>query len=235
MTKKCLPATAVAAMLTLPLPSAWALPDLAVGVTAGTAGIGGQLTTSVLPFVNARLSIQGFNYSRSINEDGIDYDGKLKLFTYGGFVDVYPFIKGPRLSAGLIGNANKVRLKATCPDTCEVGDVTVSGGDARVNGRLGFRNVAPYVGLGFTNPMQGLPFYVGFDAGVMFHGKPKPQLAAAGTGTVTDSGGNTRTDVDLATDPDVQAALATEEQNLAADVDQYKFYPVVQLSLGWRF
>lgn len=235
MTKKCLPAIAVAAMLTLPLPSAWALPDLAVGVTAGTAGIGGQLTTRLLPFVNLRGSIQGLGYNRSLSKDGIDYDGKLKLLTYGGFVDVYPFIKGPRLSAGLIGNANKVRLKATCPDTCEVGDLTVSGDGAQINGRLGFRNVAPYLGLGFTNPMQGLPFYVGFDAGVMFHGKPKPRLAASGTGTVSDSEGNTRENVDLAQDPEIQAAIADEQANLAADVDQYKFYPIVQLSLGWRF
>lgn len=235
MQTNSLRAALVAAGLGFASSGAQALPDLAVGVTAGTAGIGGQVTASVLPFVNVRGSIQGFNYSRSINEDGIDYDGKLKLFTYGAFVDVYPFIKGPRVSAGLIGNANKVRLKATCPDTCEVGDVTVSGGDAQVNGRLGFRNVAPYVGLGFTNPMQGLPFYVGFDAGVMFHGKPKPRLSASGTGSVTDGNGNTRNDVDLATDPEIQDALATEQTNLAADIDQYKFYPVVQVSLGWRF
>lgn len=235
MTKKCLPAIAVAALLTLPLPSAWALPDLAVGVTAGTAGIGGQLTTRLLPFVNLRGSIQGLGYNRSLSKDGIDYDGELKLLTYGGFVDVYPFIKGPRLSAGLIGNANKMRLKASCPDTCEVGDLTVSGDSAQVNGRLGFRNVAPYLGLGFTNPMQGWPFYVGFDAGVMFHGKPKPKLAASGTGSVTDGSGNTRDNVDLATDPDVQAAIGDEEANLAADVDQYTLYPVIQLSLGWRF
>lgn len=235
MIKNFIPAAAVAALFALPSLPALALPDLAVGVTAGTAGIGGQLTTSVLPFVNVRASIQGFSYNHSINEDGVDYDGKLKLFTYGGFVDVYPFIKGPRLSAGLIGNANKVRLKATCPDTCEVGDLTVNGDSAQVNGRLGFRNVSPYLGLGFTNPMQGLPFYIGFDAGVMFHGKPKPRLLASGTGSVTDSTGNTRENVDLANDPDVQAAIADEQANLAADIDQYKFYPVVQLSLGWRF
>jgi hypothetical protein len=235
MNKKSALAALVVAGLGLSSFGARALPDLAVGVTAGTAGIGGQVTTGILPFVNARLSIQGFDYSHSFDEDGVDYDGKLKLFTYGAFVDVYPFIKGPRLSAGLIGNANKVKLRATCDGSCEVGDVTVTGNDARVNGRLGFRNFAPYLGLGFTNPMQGLPFYVGFDAGVMFHGKPKPRLSAAGTGTVTDSDGNTREDVDLATDEVIQNAIADEQANLASDIDQYKFYPVVQLSLGWRF
>ena len=234
MIKKCIPACAVAALLALPSFTALALPDIAVGVTGGSAGIGGQVTTGILPFVNVRGSIQGFDISRSIDENGVDYKGKVKLFTYGAYLDVYPFIKGPRLSAGLVGNANKVRLRATCPDTCEVGNLTVSGQDAQVNGRLGFNNVSPYLGLGFSNPMQGLPFYVGFDVGVLFHGKPKPRLSAAGTGTITDANG-TRENVDLANDPDVQAAIATEQDNLAADIDKYKFYPVVQLNVGWRF
>lgn len=234
MHHKHLTLAAVAAMMAVPSFSAMALPDLAVGVTAGTAGIGGQVTAGILPFLNVRGSIQGFGINRSINEDGIDYDGKLKLLTYGAYVDVYPFIKGPRLSAGLVGNGNKVRLRATCDDTCEVGDVLVSGQDAQVNGRLGFNGVSPYLGIGFTNPIQGLPFYIGFDAGVLFHGKPKPRLSASGTGTISDSNG-TRENVDLANDPIVQDAIASEEANLASDIDQYKFYPVVQLSVGWRF
>jgi hypothetical protein len=139
------------------------------------------------------------------------------------------------VSAGLIGNANKVRLRATCDGSCEVGEVTVTGDDARVNGRLGFRDVSPYVGLGFTNPMKGLPFYIGGDIGVMFHGRPKPRLSAAGTGTVTDGNGNTRENVDLGSDPVIQDAIAAEQQNLADEIDTFKFYPVVQLNVGWRF
>lgn len=234
MVQKCVSAAAIAAALAVPSFSALALPDIAVGATAGTAGIGAQVTAGVLPFLNVRGSIQGFGIDRSISEDGIDYDGRLKLLTYGAYVDVYPFIKGPRLSAGLVGNANKVRLRATCEDRCEVGDLTVSGGNAQINGRLGFNSVSPYLGVGFTNPIQGLPFYVGIDAGVLFHGKPKPRLSAAGTGTISDGSG-TRENVDVASDPAVQDAIAREETNLAADIDQYQFYPVVQLSIGWRF
>jgi len=229
-------AAAIAALLAAPsLQALPGLPDIAVGATAGTAGIGGQVTVGVLPFLNARASVQGFNYSRSINSDGIDYDGKLKLLTYGAYLDVYPFLVGPRISAGLVGNGNKVDLRATCPNTCSVGDVTVTGSNALVTGNLGFRHVAPYLGLGISNPMKGLPFYVGLDAGVLFHGRPKPSLRASGTATVTDAQGNTRENVDLATDPDVQNAIATEQANVSDDIRKYKFYPVVQLSIGWRF
>lgn len=211
------------------------LPDVAVGITGGSAGIGAQLTTAIIPFVNVRAQFTAYDYSHSFDKDGIDYRGKLKLFSAGAFVDVYPFTRGPRLSAGLIGNGNKLKLKASCPDTCNLGDLQVTGSEGRVDGKLDFRNFSPYLGIGLSNPMAGLPFYLGFDAGVMFHGRPKPSLSASGTATVTDGNGNSRNDVDLANDPEVQAAVRQETSNLADDVKDFRFYPVVQLSLGWRF
>ncbi len=236
--KKIASAAVLVGMFTLSSFGAQALPllpDVAVGVTGGTAGIGGQVTTSIIPFLNVRAQVQGLSLSHSFDKDGVDYNGKLKLFTAGAFVDVYPFTKGPRLSAGLVGNGNKVKLKASCPETCDIGDLKVTGDEARVDGKLDFKNFTPYLGLGFTNPMGGLPFYFGFDAGVLFHGRPKPSLRASGTADVTDAEGNTRVGVDLATDAEVQSALNDETANLADDVKDFKFYPVVQFSLGWRF
>lgn len=236
--KKIASAAVLVGVLTLSSFNAQALPllpDIAVGVTGGTAGIGGQVTTSIIPFLNIRAQVQGLSLSHSFDKDGVDYQGKLKLFTAGAFLDVYPFTKGPRLSAGLVSNGNKVKLKASCPDTCEIGDLEVTGDQARVDGKLDFKSFTPYLGLGFTNPMGGLPFYIGFDAGVLFHGRPKPSLRASGTADVTDAEGVTRSNVDLATDAEVQSALSDETVNLADDVKDFKFYPVVQLSLGWRF
>lgn len=235
---KLLPAAALAGLLALPSFSVQALPllpDVAVGLTAGTAGIGGQLTTSIIPFLNVRAQVQGLSLSHSLNKDGVDYKGKLKLFTAGAFLDVYPFTRVLRLSGGLVSNGNKVKLRATCNGDCEVGDLNINGDQARLDGKLDFKSFSPYLGLGFANPMAGLPFYFGFDAGVLFHGRPKPSLRASGTGSVTDDNGVTRADVDLATDPEVQQALADETVNLADDVKDFKFYPVVQFSLGWRF
>lgn len=212
------------------------LPDIAVGVTGGSAGIGGQITTAIVPFLNVRAQVQGLSFSHSFNEDGVDYKGKLKLFTAGAFLDVYPFTRVLRLSGGLVSNGNKVKLRAACVNACDVGDLDISGDAARLDGKLDFKSFSPYLGLGFTNPMAGLPFYVGFDAGVLFHGRPKPSLRASGIGTVTNNEtGETRDDVDLANDAEVQAAIGDETANLADDVKDFKFYPVVQLSLGWRF
>lgn len=236
--KKLIPAVALTSLFAVPTFSAQALPllpDVAVGITAGTAGIGGQVTTSIIPFLNARVQVQGLSVSHSFDKDGIDYKGKLKLFTAGAFLDVYPFTRVLRLSGGLVSNGNKVKLKATCPNTCEVGSLQITGDQARVDGNLDFKNFSPYLGLGFTNPMAGWPFYFGFDAGVLFHGKPKPSLLASGSGTVSNGQDAPRPVADLANDSEVKAAIAQEQSNLADDVKDFKFYPVVQFSLGWRF
>ena len=39
----------------------------------------------------------------------------------------------------------------------------------------------------------------------------------------------------FATDPRFQASLERERLSLQDDVDDYKVYPILQLSAGWRF
>ncbi|MDP3295141.1 MAG: hypothetical protein Q8M37_10460 [Nevskia sp.] len=88
--KKLVPA-ALAGLLAMSSFSVQALPllsDVAVGVTGGTAGIGAQVTTSIIPFLNVRAQVQGLTFSHSFDKDGVDYNGKLKLFTAGAFLDV---------------------------------------------------------------------------------------------------------------------------------------------------
>lgn len=212
------------------------LPDVAVGVSAGSAGLGLQATVDTpLPLTNLRAQYTAFHYDSDFEEDGVAYEAELKLSSLGAYLDFYPFARVLRVSAGLVLNGNKINAEANCIDGCEVGDLEVSGSDARLSGDLGFEDTAPYLGIGFSNPMVGSPFYLGFDLGVLFQGAPQASLAASGTADVTDDSGNTRSGVDLATDPDVQTALESEEKDLSDDLKEYEFYPVVMLSLGWRF
>ena len=65
----------------------------------------------------------------------------------------------------------------------------------------------------------------------------KADLAALGTATsVTDNEtGETRNNVNLATDPEVQAEVLEEEVSLQEDLDDYRMYPVINLGIGFRF
>lgn len=208
---------------------------LAAGVKLGTTGLGGELVTAVTPMINVRGVVNFFDYDYDTTEDGIDYDATLELQSFGALVDLHPFKGSFRVSAGLFSNGNQAKLKASCPGQCDVGDVVIEGDEARLDGKVDFKSAAPYLGLGFGNAMSGTGLYGIFDVGVLFQGKPKARLAASGTATVTDENGVQRQDVDLANDPQVQDAVAEEQQSLQDDLDSYKLYPVVNLGIGYRF
>jgi len=208
---------------------------LAVGAKIGTTGFGVEAVTAITPRLNARGVINLFNYNYDTTEDDIDYDAKLKLQSFGALLDFHPFKGGFRVSGGLLSNGNEAKLKATCPNECEVGDLTISGSDARLNGKVDFKSTAPYLGLGWGNSFNGTGLYSIVDIGVLFQGKPKADLAAAGSATVTDENGNSRTVSDLSQDPDVSDAVAEEEASLQEDLDSYKLYPVINVGIGYRF
>ncbi|MDO9453473.1 MAG: hypothetical protein Q7J29_11530 [Stagnimonas sp.] len=210
----------------------------AIAARVSTLGLGIEAVTSIHKRVNLRVQGNLFNYDRSIKEDDVDYDGKLKLQTFGALVDFHPFAGGTRLSAGLYSNGNKVDLKASCKTECDVGDFTVSsnpGDNPQLFGGIDFKSVAPYVGFGYGNAMTGFPLHFAFDIGVLLQGSPKVNLNATGTATVTDNDTGTTTRRNLATDPEFQSALADEERNAEDSSKEFKYYPVISFTLGYRF
>lgn len=210
---------------------------LAAGIKVGTTGFGVEGVTAITPMLNARALVNFFNYDYDTTEDGIAYEAELELQSYGALLDLHPFKGSFRITAGALGNGNAVSLKASCPGSCDLGDLTVQGGTAQINGDVDFKKFAPYLGIGFGNAMSGTGLYGIFDVGVMFQGEPQADLAAFGTAaTVTDNNtGLSRSNVDLGSDPQVQQAVADEEVSLQSELEDFKFYPVVSLGIGYRF
>ncbi len=212
---------------------------IAVAARLSTLGFGVELIKSINKRVNLRAQGNFFDINQDIDEDDINYDAKLKLKTFGLLADFHPFAGSFRITAGGYSNGNKVGLKATCKTECEVGDLTISddpnsADDARLFGGIKFKSFAPYVGLGFGNAMRGWPVHFGVDVGVLLQGSPKINLGAAGSARVTDENGNTTTE-NLSTNADVQAALREEEANAEDDSKEFKYYPVINFTLGYRF
>ncbi|MES2884304.1 MAG: hypothetical protein V4709_05840 [Pseudomonadota bacterium] len=211
----------------------------ALAARVSTLGLGIEAITNLHKRVNLRLQGNFFNYDKSIKEDEIDYDGKLKLQTFGALLDIHPFAGGLRLSAGAYNNGNQIDLAANCRTECEVGDVTVSSGSPSDNPRLfggaKFKSLAPYLGLGYGNSMRGFPLHFAFDVGVLFQGSTKINLDAAGTARVTDNETGETTTRNLATDSDFQMQLAKEERSAEDSAKEFKYFPVISLTLGYRF
>ena len=196
-------------------------PRIEAALTVGSLGVGPELTWRPSRVIGARASATWLGVNHTVGVNDIDYHGALKLASYGLMADLYPFRNGLRLSAGLRVNRNKVRLRATPTAPVSVGQLTFAPDQiGTLSGTVTTADLAPVFTLGYTTgKARGLNFAI--DGGVMLQGTPRmTDLTANGT---------------LAADPAFQAQLADEQTQVNARIDQYKVYPVLQVSVGYGF
>jgi hypothetical protein len=194
-----------------------------VGVSGGTLGIGPEIGYRYGAHAGVRASAGFLNFDHSEEIDDIDYDGKLKLGSVGLVADWYPFGGSFRLSAGARSNSNKIDLLAapTATQTYEIGDRTYTGAQiGTLAGDVKFNKFSPSLTLGWGGKLAD-GFTVGFEAGVLFQGAPEINLAA--TGGL------------LANDPTFRAEVEKERLQAEDDAKDFKFWPVLQLHLLYRF
>lgn len=195
---------------------------LGVGVTGGTLGIGPEIN-----FRSDNFGIRGsatfLGISRDVESDGIEYNGDLKLRSFGGSLDFYPGGGGFRVSGGVRVGKNRVELFAQpgATTTVEVGDATYTGAQiGTLSGEVRPNRVAPTLTIGYGGG-RNAGLYFGIDAGAMFQGAPKVRSLVA-TGPI-------------ASDAAFQTQLANERREVEEDIDNFKIYPILQLGLGYRF
>jgi len=197
--------------------------DGGTSLKVGTTGIGADVTVGVSEKLNARVGISGFSKTFSPNgeeEDDENISIKLKLQTIPMLLDWHPRAGNFRTSIGFMLNNNKISLNAQPGDQLDFNDV-----DYRVDSfslDLSFNQFAPYLGIGYGNAAkEGRRFVFAFDLGVMFHGTPKVTAKA------------------IASNPAQQSALdrdlEIEITDLRDDVKPFKFYPVLNLGMSYRF
>ena len=194
---------------------------VSAGVTGGTLGIGPEVGYRFSNAVGVRANATFLGVSRDVDSDDINYQGDLKLGSGGLMLDVHPFGGGFTLSAGARINKNKVNLSAKPTGDVEVGDETFTSEEVgALSGEVKTNSLAPTLTLGWRGgSKRGISF--GVEAGGMFEGSPTiNNLHATGT---------------LASDPEFQANLRREEQEVESDLDNFKVYPIVQLSIGYSF
>lgn len=136
--------------------------------------------------------------------------------------DVYPFGERFRISAGARINKNRARVDATPTSaTVDVGDDTYTREQVgTLRGRADVKDIAPALTIGWSGARRR-GFMFSFDAGVLFQGSVRVREFTA-TGTAQSSAA-------------FRNSLETERRRLQDDIDDYKVYPIVQLSIGYRF
>ena len=192
---------------------------LAVTAKGGTLGFGAELTASIVPFINARFGINGYDFGgNSTDADGIAYDADLDWSTKSAILDWHPFNGNFRLSAGIFQNDNEIRLTATPTTSQTIGGTTYTPGQiGTLNATMGFDSTARYVGIGWGNAVEkNKRLGINIDIGVLIQGSPEVSLGAS-------SG--------LVSALDLQAEAAIIED----DVSEFDAYPVVSVGLSYRF
>lgn len=200
-------------------------PGLAIGAQIGTLGWGPDLVFGINRYLSLRSGVNFGNLAFDLKLDDVKYAADLNLLSIPLLVDVYPLGDHFRISAGAyVSSGTSMDLEATPDSAVQIGSHTygpdVVGtltGKVEVDGAFSY-----YVGIGFGNPVaEDQRLTVKLDIGVVFQSY----------------------DVSLTSDgPGMTAKLDTfrediveEEQNLQADFDDFKVYPVVALGLALTF
>jgi hypothetical protein len=212
--------------LLLPLVMIASLPNAAqafesawVGARAGTNGLGGEYAVRIIPTVVVRGIIQGYDTDYNQTVSGINYDGSLKLGSFGAQVDFRPPILPFYATAGIFSNSNEFNLAATPTGSVSIGNSTYQGSQVgTLRSTAAFDDVAYFGGLGLKLGLG--PVEAALEAGIYYQGEPNVTFTASGP---------------LASNAVFQADLAREKAKILDKFDGAKYWPMITLQARWTF
>ena len=200
--------------------------DFATSIDLGTTGLGLHVTTPLAAKLNARVGVNFADYSYDGNTSDVDYDFKLKLATFDALLDYHPFDGAFRVSGGAVYNGNQIDAfaKPNAAGTYTInGNVYSSAAMGDLTGKIDFKKVAPYLGIGLGNAVKNAGWSFAMDLGVTFQGAPETELSSNGC-----------------TAPALVCAqfardVAVEKAKLDDEVSDFKLYPVMRVGVSYRF
>ena len=181
----------------------------AVSGKASTLGLGGEFTTAVTSNINARVGINTLDIDFDDQEiEDVEFDLGVDLSSYSALVDWHVFDGSFRISGGIISIDNDIDLEARPTENIEIGDVYFTPAEAgTLYGSIENDEVAPYVGIGWGNPLT-------------HHRRWGFTCDAARGGTKP---------------PGFDAELAKLKGDIEDFFDKFELYPVIAVSFFYRF
>jgi hypothetical protein len=242
---RCVLSTAVCALVALAfVPTAFAQvkiesrPKLDVSFSISSLGWGVQAARPLPHRSDIRGGFNFFNYNTNFTEDGADYTTDVRLQSVNLQFDKY-LLAGFFASGGaLVWNGNKGDAKVSVPagQSFSLGNVNyISNASNPVHGdsTVTFQKFAPLLSLGFGNLTSKGHIAYTIEAGVAFHGTPHATLSLAGSACTSTILGLICQDI--ATNSGIQNDVAAQQQKINDDISDFKYYPILQFSLGYKF
>ena len=191
---------------------------------AGTLGFGAAARWRFSDHFGIRGGVNYFGYSQDGEDiEGASYNADFRLFSAPLSLDVYPWEnRSFRVSIGALINQNQ--LKAISPSTgagtfVEIGGVLLdSGAVGDISLKVEQQTFSPFISVGGDfNLNRSKSLSLGIEIGVAYTGSPDV--------TLTRSNG-----------PDaIDNQMAIERQQIEDKMEDFKFYPIVKVSLNFAF
>ena len=200
--------------------AAWA-GDNAIGIKAGALGLGVEYTRNLSDRWAIRGGINGSQLSFDGNESGIDYQFDFVWDSLSIGVDLHPFKSPFRLTAGILRNDNALNGRSRPASNVTIGNTSYTPAQVGVlTSTVGFKQTAPFLGLGWDWSRKKPHFGMSFDIGVLDQGSPRVTLRGSGT---------------LLGDPAFQQDIAREEAQLRDSLSDLDLLPYVTVGFVIRF
>lgn len=193
---------------------------LTFGTNVSNLGVGAEVGYRLHDFFGVRIAGNYFSDDFSHDYEGVDYEVDYTLMSAGALADFYPFRKYLRVSAGIYYNRNGADLYLPARDMTFNGFQVAAEDVGPMEGSVSFRSYAPYVGLGLQGSFFDGDLVVGADFGVFFQGSPDVELSGNST---------------FASNPQYQQEVDREIRKIEDDTEILGTYPVLSLSLTYRF
>ena len=205
-----------------------------VGVSGGSIGIDVEYSRMLVPeySLTFRVAAGGLSYSGDYDDTDTHYETDVKLMNLGATLEYHPFNNGFYLGAGAFYHDNTFDM-----------DATPSGGKYEFNGHTypadligsvagevtNLNNFVPYIGAGYDASLfdSGNLFFT-LKAGVWYQGTPKVDLTAHDCALDQIPGSPLGCN-------DLRYDLLHEEQDINNDIKNYKWWPILQLGISYRF
>jgi len=188
-----------------------------VGLEAGTTGAGGSLSWRFADHFGARAGFDYFEYSDSgLAIKSLTYDAKLRLMSEPLTLDIYPWkAHSFHISAGVQFNQN--RLTGTADNT---GAINPPPGVGALHLSIEQELVNPYLSIGgnFFCFDRAHHWAMGWELGVAYTGEPDVSLTRSGRPA-----------------PLLDAAVRREQSRVQDYADQFKWWPVLKLTVSYSF
>lgn len=204
--------------------------EQALNATLGTTGIGLEWSYPLNDKLRARAILSALSLDQDETEDDIDYEFEFESNNIGAVLDWHPFAGAFRLTAGLVRTDFGVELDSeAAQDVYNIGGTDYTG-SLKLTGEAEFSNMAPYLALGWASNLRRSGFYFSGEIGVLMVGEPK--LSFSASGSASTGGGPV---FDVGSNPQFQADLEAERQELEDDLSDFDLWPVLNVGIGYRF